>query len=600
MSHTKTLEIKQSDKGKYMGTVYRQKTTRKLPADAEIVVRKGERVARWIDSKGKSRSAKVTTGNDGADRIVTVAATFTAKYRDGNDKPRIIATGCRDRQSALGVLADLERRAERVRGKILTTPEDMMLDHQRIPTVEHLRDYLASLEAAGTTEVYRIDTERLAKRMIEDLGIRKLSDLSASAVERWLMDRQRENMAARTRNSYLQALSGMLNWCIERGRIAVNPLDKVQRADQVSDSRRKRRAMTTDELRRLLSVASLRPLAEYGRKTVTLPSHERNGRSSWRKAELTFDNIEAAADRARERLATNPEFIAELVLAGRERVMMYKALVMTGLRQGELASLTIGQCRVDESAPYIELHAKDEKNREGALIPLRDDLAADLRQWIEAKRELSGGAAVLSIDAERDASKAFANQPLFNVPAKLVKILNRDLKAAGIAKHDERGRSLDVHALRHTFGTMLSAGGVAPRTAQAAMRHSKIDLTMNVYTDPKLLDVQGALDSLPALPLDGTASDHRQRATGTDGVQPSSLVTPLVTPVETLRCISGSTGVTLVDDDASSSHQQRVDARSAPVNRKDSQAITVCESWQRGGRDLNPQPPDRQSGTLTN
>ncbi|MCX7409352.1 MAG: hypothetical protein NTZ32_14835 [Planctomycetales bacterium] len=33
---------------------------------------------------------------------------------------------------------------------------------------------------------------------------------------------------------------------------------------------------------------------------------------------------------------------------------------------------------------------------------------------------------------------------------------------------------------------------VTPRTAQDAMRHSNIDLTMNVYTDPKLLDVQGA------------------------------------------------------------------------------------------------------------
>jgi len=32
------------------------------------------------------------------------------------------------------------------------------------------------------------------------------------------------------------------------------------------------------------------------------------------------------------------------------------------------------------------------------------------------------------------------------------------------------------------FGTLLR---VAPRTTQAAMRHSSIDLTMNVYTDPK-------------------------------------------------------------------------------------------------------------------
>ena len=33
------------------------------------------------------------------------------------------------------------------------------------------------------------------------------------------------------------------------------------------------------------------------------------------------------------------------------------------------------------------------------------------------------------------------------------------------------------------------------------MRHSTIDLTMNVYTDPKLLDVAGAVESLPGLPL---------------------------------------------------------------------------------------------------
>ncbi len=60
--------------------------------------------------------------------------------------------------------------------------------------------------------------------------------------------------------------------------------------------------------------------------------------------------------------------------------------------------------------------------------------------------------------------------------------------------------------MRHTFGTHLSKGGVAPRGAQAAMRHSSMELTMNVYTDPRLLDVHGSLDSLPALSLDGVWS----------------------------------------------------------------------------------------------
>lgn len=57
---------------------------------------------------------------------------------------------------------------------------------------------------------------------------------------------------------------------------------------------------------------------------------------------------------------------------------------------------------------------------------------------------------------------------------------------------------VDLHALRHTFGTHLSKAGVAPRTAQAAMRHSSLELTMNVHTDPRLLDVGAAVDALPS------------------------------------------------------------------------------------------------------
>jgi hypothetical protein len=35
------------------------------------------------------------------------------------------------------------------------------------------------------------------------------------------------------------------------------------------------------------------------------------------------------------------------------------------------------------------------------------------------------------------------------------------------------------------------------------MRHSSLDLTMNVYTDPTLLDVAGAIEAMPALVLEG-------------------------------------------------------------------------------------------------
>jgi hypothetical protein len=48
---------------------------------------------------------------------------------------------------------------------------------------------------------------------------------------------------------------------------------------------------------------------------------------------------------------------------------------------------------------------------------------------------------------------------------------------------------------------------------EAGMRHSSLDLTIYVYTDPTLLDVAGALGSLPDLAMDaGAKADVEQAA----------------------------------------------------------------------------------------
>ncbi len=54
-----------------------------------------------------------------------------------------------------------------------------------------------------------------------------------------------------------------------------------------------------------------------------------------------------------------------------------------------------------------------------------------------------------------------ADTPVFRVPRDLVRILDRDLRLAGIAKMDERGRTVDVHALRTSFATHLNKGGAS-------------------------------------------------------------------------------------------------------------------------------------------
>ena len=54
--------------------------------------------------------------------------------------------------------------------------------------------------------------------------------------------------------------------------------------------------------------------------------------------------------------------------------------------------------------------------------------------------------------------------------------------------------------VKRCLSAIIGRVNVSSAADQAAMRHSSIDLTMNVYTDPALLDVHGALDALPSLP----------------------------------------------------------------------------------------------------
>ena len=399
-------------------------------------------------------------------------------------------------------------------------------------------------------------------------------------------------------------------------RLLANPFSKVPKADEKADPRRTRRAMTEAELIRLLDVARRRPLLDR----MTVHRGTRQGE--------VYGRLRPEVQRRLERL-------------GRERALIYKALVLTGLRKGELASITVGQVVLDADTPHLVLNAADEKNREGSTIPLRADLADDLRLWLAEKATVLQEAAQ-HVPAVRFDSKHSehgepnqsnstgsdgqcclplsavptlpADTPLFTVPAGLVRILDRDLVAAGIArrvkgadgkvrinKRDERGRTVDVHALRHTFGTLLSKAGVAPRTAQAAMRHSSIDLTMNVYTDPKLLDVAGAMESLPALPLgDGRqTAENILSATGTNDSTALRFAPGFAPTTDKTRTLQS-----ILDKVTGATKQSRatdvVAASAYPVNRKDPLTTAVNESWKWAALDSNQRLPPCEDGALTN
>ena len=112
-----------------MGSLRKKNSTRPLPVNAEIVSRNGKRIAQWVDGRGKKKTAEVRVGRDGADRIVVKSRTYTAKYRDADGIVREVATGCRDKQAAQNVLAELERRAELIKANVMTSAEGAVAEH---------------------------------------------------------------------------------------------------------------------------------------------------------------------------------------------------------------------------------------------------------------------------------------------------------------------------------------------------------------------------------------------------------------------------------------------------------------------------------------
>jgi integrase len=62
-------------------------------------------------------------------------------------------------------------------------------------------------------------------------------------------------------------------------------------------------------------------------------------------------------------------------------------------------------------------------------------------------------------------------------------------KASGV-------RIIRMHDARHTSASLLVDLGVHPRIAMAILRHSKIDMTMEIYSHPTDEQVRKALENL--------------------------------------------------------------------------------------------------------
>ena len=434
-------------------------------ADGKRVQREtGKWYSEFADLRGRVRRCALATDADVSRRALTSltdAITQTRAYQPvaPDDLPPMV------RKAFFKVLRDAGHKAASV--EAVTEPIE-----------KHIRDYETYLRAkrGGVAAHHRKQTLARLRKCLSAGAFVTLADITQTPVDEFLNritedqivnDEVRRGCGPRTRNTYKASIHAFTRWCVESHRLAADPLAGLTLANEDKDIRRKRRAMTDAEFDRLLRVAELRPLAERGRNTR-------------RKETVTLDNIEALVAKARDRLRLKPSVIADLERTGRERRLLYRTFVMTGLRRGEMAGLLWSALQLEGGAPTLTVAASTAKNGKVADLPLRADHVTAIKAWRAECDDPSPMAVVFP-----------------HVPQGLIHRFKRDLAAAGIPFRDDAGRQLDIHALRHTTATHLARANVPPRVAMQILRHSKIEMTMAVYTDPRLLDMAGALEALP-------------------------------------------------------------------------------------------------------
>lgn len=419
-------------------------------------------ITRWIDPRTKAR---VTAGTPGAKRVRVKTENYYVVNKEGGRVERI-NTDCTTREAADAFLTAW--RKERERGN--TGLADPYKPHLDRPIREHLTEYIAVVRVRTSTAEYPKAVEREIGRVFDGCKMVVLRDLTAERVGQYL---HVWAVAPVTRNKTRTYLFSFCDWLVDGERLPRNPIDRVPTATQKQDDAReprRRRAMRVKELRSLLAAVERFPL--WAANT------NKGGRP----------RADGTPARPRNAVELTPETVAKLTRQGRERRLVYRTALLTGLRGGELRRTRVKFLKPRNGGYALELPAHLTKNRRRAVIPLTALHADDLRQWVA--------------DTGRG-----PDDLLFDLPdaRSLSRIHRRQLRLAGITYRTEHGYA-DYHSLRKSLNTFLRRKGVSLRVRQRVLRHAAADLATNTYDDERLAELRPVLKLLARL-------DHRLAAT---------------------------------------------------------------------------------------
>ena len=183
---------------------------------------------------------------------------YTASYFNEHGKRVTLTTGTADREVAEQIAAKWETDTALRKSGIITAPQARHAEHNQRHIKDHVAEYLTHCEHIGQNRVHIANKKTQLAKLIEGIGGTRLSDIEPHKVERYLAGLVAAGLSHRTHNQHRATAISFVQWLVDHSRLPSNPLSIVPTLNEAKDRRRVRRALTDDELSRLIDRAGER------------------------------------------------------------------------------------------------------------------------------------------------------------------------------------------------------------------------------------------------------------------------------------------------------------------------------------------------------
>lgn len=451
-----------------------------IPADARVQTTRGRKYVSLKDHNGRTVKAFLTKD---AKQCLKPQRNYSGRYKTYHGAIRTV-TLVQEKEASQAALNELTKYVELLRAGRAIPPLTEVSPIIRAKVQEALQDsgqetagdqlgrkplkdlfglYLEHLKASGTTEKHRKEVEKCLKAVKADCGFQYLKDICQPPIKEFINSKKASGLSDRTVNVYVDRLRYFCKWAVKNALLNNDPFADFVRLDEKTNRVREARSLTPEEVEKLLDAAERRPLAECKK-------------AGYKKIK--------------------PATVSKLTLLGEGRKLAYALMLYTGLRVNETRQLVWADLNLKER--FVRVRPTTTKNSKSATFPLHSFLVELLSQWKDKHPEAGPADKIVSIPKSTSA---------------LLKVFDRDLIFAGIEKQDDTGRVVHLHALRHSFASLLARQGVHPHVLQALARHSRVDTTMGFYTHILRGDDVSAIESLER-PTKANEKPKRRRTAG--------------------------------------------------------------------------------------